>query len=145
MDLNRFSCQNAKGGTTMDDRLALIVEDHQDIATVFSAALQAIDFETEIIGSGDLALTRLAATTPDLVVLDLNLPRVTGAEILHHIRADARLKGIRVIIATAYPDIARGLEDEADLVLLKPITFRQMRDLAARMMSSTPPSWAGSA
>jgi CheY-like chemotaxis protein len=129
----------------MDDRLALIVEDHEDIATVFSEALQAIDFETEIIGSGDLALTRLAATTPDLVILDLNLPRVTGAEILHHIRTDARLKNIRVIVATAYPDMARGLDDEADLVLLKPISFRQMRDLAARMMSPSPSAWAGSA
>ena len=117
----------------MDDPLALVIEDHEDIATVFSEALRAVNFETEVIHSGDVALTRLAATMPDLVILDLNLPYVSGEEILHHISTDARLGKTRVIITTAHPDMARGLEDEADLVLLKPISFRQLRDLAARL------------
>jgi CheY-like chemotaxis protein len=117
----------------MDDPLALVVEDHVDIAATFSEALRANDFETEVAHSGDRALERLAVTTPSLVILDLNLPRVTGADILHHIRTDARLAKTRVIVATAYPDMARELKDEADLVLYKPISFRQMRELTRRM------------
>jgi hypothetical protein len=63
----------------------------------------------------------------------LELPRVPGMEILRRIRADARLAGTKVIIATAYPDLAAGLEEKADLVLFKPVSFIQLRDLATRL------------
>jgi CheY-like chemotaxis protein len=111
---------------SMADLLALIIEDNRDVATVVAEALEANGFETEVIYSGDAALKRLAATTPALVILDLNLPRVTGAEILHHIRADKRLAKTRVIVTSAHPEIAENIEDEADLVLLKPINIYQL-------------------
>jgi DNA-binding response OmpR family regulator len=118
----------------MDDLLALIVEDHQDSAVIFANALQEAGFEVEIVPTGDAALARLAVTTPAVVILDLDLPRVSGTEILHHIRADARLAKTCVIIATAFPDLAVGLEEEADLVLVKPVSFSQLRDLATRLI-----------
>jgi two-component system phosphate regulon response regulator PhoB len=117
----------------MNNPLALIVEDHKDIADIFAEALKEAEFEIEIIRAGDTALTRLAETTPDIVVLDLDLPRVSGSEILRHIRADERLAKTRVIIATAFPDLAVGLEEKADLVLIKPVSFSQLRDLATRL------------
>jgi DNA-binding response OmpR family regulator len=116
----------------------LIIEDDQDLSIIFSEALQAAGFETEIVRAGDVALERLAATTPSVVVLDLHLPRVAGTEILRHIRADPRLAGVRVIVATAHPHMAESLRDEADLVLLKPISFSQLRDLAAILGSAQP-------
>ncbi len=113
--------------------LALIVEDDQKQATVFAQALRMAEFETEIIRDGIQALTRLDTVAPAMVVLDLHLPHVSGRDILQHIRADERLKNIRVILATADPHMAESLRSDADLVLLKPISFSQLRDLAKRL------------
>lgn len=117
----------------MDNPRALIVEDHIDTGTIFANALREAGFECELIQAGDEALERLAETTPAVVVLDLELPRVSGEEILRRIRADARLIKTRVIVATALPDRAEDLEEKADLVLIKPVSFNQLRDLAGRM------------
>jgi DNA-binding response OmpR family regulator len=121
----------------MSSLSALIVEDDQDLAIIFARALQEAGFETQIVRAGDTALMWLSSTTPDVVVLDLYLPRVSGEDILHQIRADPRLAGIRVIIATADPQLAKVLQEEADLVLIKPIGFGQLRDLAARLGFTT--------
>jgi DNA-binding response OmpR family regulator len=120
----------------MSNPLAFIVEDHLDAATIFSEALKAAGFETEIIRSGDVALERLSEAVPDMVILDLNLPRVSGAEILTKIRSDDRLAETCVIVATAHPQLADGVQGKADLVLLKPISFTQLRSLATRLGSS---------
>jgi DNA-binding response OmpR family regulator len=117
----------------MDNPLAFIVEDDEDASVIFANALQEAGFECEIIRTGDKALVWLAETVPAVVVLDLELPGVSGAEILRQIRADARLAQTHVIIATAYPDLAVGLEEKADLVLFKPVSYVQLRDLAKRV------------
>ncbi len=116
--------------------LALIVEDDPDAATIFSEALKAAGFNTEIVRSGDKALERLAVTQPAVVVLDMHLPHVAGPDILRHIRTDPRLAKTQVIIATADPSMADTLHDQADLVLLKPISFSQLRDLAKRLRTT---------
>jgi DNA-binding response OmpR family regulator len=113
--------------------LALIIEDDYDLATIFEAALQAADFETEVIRAGDAALKRLETVTPSVVVLDLHLPQVIGTDILKHIRADARLTEARVMVTTSDARLAETVEDQADLVLIKPISFSQLRDMAMRL------------
>jgi CheY-like chemotaxis protein len=120
----------------MSKPLALIVEDELDISIVFSRALQAAGFETAVIRTGDTALEWLSSSTPDIVILDLNLPRVTGPEILQYIRADTRLAETPVIVATAYARLAEGIRDQADRVLFKPISFAQLRDLSARLIGN---------
>jgi two-component system KDP operon response regulator KdpE len=117
----------------MEKSLALIIEDDQKLGDIFSLSLQAAEFETEIVTDGKVALARLAATRPDLVVLDLHLPHVSGEKILQHIRADVRLANTRVMLVTADALMAEGLLGEADLVLLKPISPAQLRDLASRL------------
>ncbi len=117
----------------MTDPFALIIEDDKKLSVIFEQALKMAEFETEVVRDGGLALTRLAETTPAVVVLDLHLPNVPGAEILREIRADERLANTRVILATADPITAEALRSEADLVLLKPISFSQLRDLAFRL------------
>ena len=63
----------------------------------------------------------------------MHLPNVSGDTILHHIRADERLANTRVMLATADAYMAENLRDKSDLVLLKPISFTQLRDLAKRL------------
>jgi DNA-binding response OmpR family regulator len=111
----------------------LIVEDDEFLSEIFSKALESADFKTEVIQDGQVALNRLADVTPDVIVLDLHLPHVSGKEILHQIRMLPHLAKTRVMVATADPITAEMLREEAALVLLKPISFSQMRDLAARL------------
>lgn len=120
----------------MSNPLALIIEDDFDLSTIFAAALKASGFETEIVRDGSVAVQRLATVTPDVVVLDLHLPHVAGTDILDQIRADARLAETRVIVTTADARMAEMLHDQADLVLVKPISFGQLRDLAGRLSAA---------
>ena len=117
----------------MSKRSAMIIEDNEDLAIIFAEALQAAGFDTGIIQDGDTARARLKSCAPNIIILDLHLPYVSGEDILKQIRADERLVETRVIIATADPRMADMLKDQADLVLLKPISFGQLRDLAARL------------
>lgn len=79
----------------MNNPLALIIEDEQDVAELISEDAQLLGFETEIIRMGEEALARLAIVVPDLVLLDLNLPHISGRDILHQIRMDERLTKTR--------------------------------------------------
>lgn len=124
----------------MNEQLAFVIEDDFDAATIFEAALQKIGFQTEAISSGDKAIERLQESVPNLIILDLHLPHVNGTVILQTIRADERLKDTLVIVATADPRMADMIRSEADLVLMKPTTFSQVRDLAARIMKKAPAS-----
>ncbi len=117
----------------MNMLLALIIEDDRDLSTIFAQALQAAEFETEIAEDGQVATTRLNETVPSVVVLDLHLPHVSGRDILDQIRTDPRLQDTRVMLATADPAMAETLRTEADLILIKPISFGQLRDLAKRL------------
>ena len=119
----------------MNKQFALIIEDDDGQSIIFSEALKAGGFETEIIRDGASAIKRLSTTVPKVVVLDMHLPHVAGVDVLRQIRADARLAKTRVIVATADAAMAQEIREQADLVLVKPISFRQLRDLAARMGS----------
>ncbi len=115
------------------NEFALVIEDDPDQSLIFAEALRAAGFEPEIVRDGKAALTRLEATAPSLVVLDLHVPRVLGKDLLYYIRTDERLSGTRVILASGDYHLSQSLTSQADVVLLKPIGFEQLRDIAARM------------
>jgi DNA-binding response OmpR family regulator len=117
----------------MKKPLALIIEDDQDIAKVFASVMDQADYDAEIIHAGDRALERLAEVVPDLVLLDLRLPVVSGKEILTQIHLDKRLSKTRTVIVTANPDMAQDLPESTPFVLLKPVDVNQLRALAKRL------------
>lgn len=118
----------------MTKPLALIIEDEEMLATIFQQALVMADYETEVLRDGSAAQTRLAAEpVPSVITLDLHLPGVSGEDLLDQISADSRFAHTRVIIATADARMGEYLDRKADLVLIKPIRFSQLRDLAARL------------
>ncbi len=116
----------------MTKQLVLVVEDDPHLNQIFTLALNDL-FEIEAITDGTQALTRLSEVIPHLVILDINLPGASGVEILRAIRADLRLASTRVILATADSQQAVVLQDKADIVLLKPVSIKQLRDLAERL------------
>jgi len=123
----------------LDDPLAFVIEDDEAHLELFSEALQKARFKVETFRDGQAALSRLTETIPALVILDLHLPHVSGADILSYIRSDPRLKNTRVVLASADPQMASILREKADLVLIKPISYFQLRELAVRLRASDPP------
>lgn len=117
----------------MPKPLALIVEDDEDLASIFSEATRAAGYEVETIRTGDAALARLGEVAPFMVVLDLHLPGITGPQILKYIREEDRLSKTLVLIASADDRLADYNRDKATMVLLKPISFVQLRDLTMRL------------
>jgi CheY-like chemotaxis protein len=117
----------------MDEKpLAYIVEDNRDTVTIFRGALEMAQYKVEEAYDGAVAQNYLAETVPDLIILDLHIPSVSGDILLQQIRSDERLKDTRVFLATADANMAAQLRDQAELVLLKPIGFSQLKELAER-------------
>lgn len=114
--------------------LVMIIEDDNRLSEIYSLTLQS-EFDVEAIINGDAAVSRLSQVVPALVVLDLNLPKVSGREILAQIRADQRLAKTRVILATADSNQSSLLSEQADIVMLKPVSPGQLRELAARLLT----------
>jgi DNA-binding response OmpR family regulator len=113
--------------------LALIIEDDPDLSYIFSEALQAAEYETQVVLDGQEARRVLRQVVPKLIVLDMHLPNVSGGDLLYLIRNDARLKDSIVMIATADARMAETYDKQADYSLIKPIAFNQLRDLAVRL------------
>ena len=112
--------------------LAFVIEDDELIAKIFSAAVEEAQYETVIIRNGIEALEVLSSRIPDLVVLDLHLPGISGINILREIRNDIRLKNTRVLIVSADATQTEYLRVQSDQILVKPVGFYMMREAAAR-------------
>ncbi|MBP7689505.1 MAG: response regulator [Thermoflexales bacterium] len=112
---------------------ALVIEDDHDLAAIFSQALRAAGFEVETTPTVEAALAKLSVIIPHVVTLDLHLQQARGTSILNYIRSDPRLADVNVVITTADSAMAEELQDQADYVLVKPISFVQLRDLAMRL------------
>lgn len=117
----------------MNKPFALIVEDDPQLGNIFTLALETADFVSELIADGELAQRRLKEIAPDVIVLDLHLPNVSGELLLQQIKADERLAQSRVIVVTADARMGGYLRKQTDLLLLKPISPTQLRDLAKRL------------
>lgn len=113
--------------------ISMIIEDDEDLSAIFCEALNAAGFDTEVIRNGRLAIERLQDVAPDLVILDMHLPLVAGADILRYIRSEKRLAFTNVVVTTADAIMGEQVRDSADFVLIKPISFGQLRDLTARL------------
>lgn len=116
----------------MSEFQALIVEDDEAIAAIYVEALQMAGYETEVAVNGRFAIQRLGEITPWLILLDLHLPEVAGEKVLQFIKNEPNLASTRIFITTADHLRAEELRAKVDLVLLKPISLMQLRDMALR-------------
>jgi two-component system response regulator ResD len=113
----------------MNKPLALIIENDLRSAQMLAMILHTAQYQYEVIEQGDLALERLAAISPTLVILDLHIPMVSGEVILQQIRANVRLAQTKVIIVSADMLLAEKLRHQADFVLTKPFSPKQLHNL----------------
>ena len=108
----------------------LVVEDEQDIAGLIKHALERKgDIEVDIAGAGDVAIRSVSEAAPDLIVLDLNLPVLSGVEVCRIVRARPATSHIPIIMLTARAsesDRVTGLELGADDYITKPFALREL-------------------
>ena len=119
----------------MKTRTALVIEDDRVISSLFSMALREAGFDTEAIQDGQTALEYLEHARPQLIIMDLNLPSASGRAILAFIRQKPHLAGSKVIIVSADSIQAAYLDDQGDLVLVKPVSVDQLRAASLRLFS----------
>ncbi len=117
----------------MDKPFALLIEDDRDVAALFRHVLDMAGYDSENVYDGIEAMKRLADLQPDVVLLDLQLPGLSGVDILKRMRADERMKTIPVVVITAYAYFAESLPVEPDLFLLKPVDIQDLSNLLQRL------------
>lgn len=111
----------------------LVVEDEADIAGLIKHTLERDGSAVSIVNNGDAALRAVADRPPDLLILDLNLPIVSGTEVCRVLRAAPATRRIPIIMLTARTgeaDRVTGLDLGADDYVTKPFSIRE---LAARV------------
>jgi two-component system alkaline phosphatase synthesis response regulator PhoP len=128
-------------------RRILVVEDEEALAIGVRDALDHAGFRVDVVHDGALALQRIRDFEPDLVVLDLMLPGMSGLEILRNLREEKR--NARVLILTALADeedLLRGFEMGADDYMKKPFSPRELlarveAQFRRREMDNEPPQF----
>jgi DNA-binding response OmpR family regulator len=108
----------------------LVVEDEQDIAGLIKHTLERSgDAAVEVVGRGDEALRSIAGHAPDLVILDLNIPVLSGDEVCRILRQRPETRQIPIIMLTARTsesDRVAGLDLGADDYVTKPFSLREL-------------------
>ena len=116
-------------------QLALIIEDDEDLASIFAEALRGVGFDVELVADGKAAQERLKnGAPPFLILLDMHLPHISGADLLTNIiKKEDQFADTVVIITTADARMGEAYTDQVDFVMIKPISFVQLRDLTSRL------------
>jgi two-component system, OmpR family, phosphate regulon response regulator PhoB len=114
----------------------LVVEDEADVASLIKHALERSGgANVAIVGSGDAALEAVNEHRPDLIILDLNLPSISGVEVCRILRSRPDEGHLPIIMLTARSsedDMVYGLEQGADDYVTKPFS---LRELSARVQA----------
>ena len=119
----------------------LIVDDEPNIVISLEFLMRREGFEAEIAVDGEAALEAVARTKPDLVVLDVMLPRLDGFEVCRRIRADPDSRSVKVLMLTASgreTEVARGLALGADAYVTKPFSTRDVVAQIRRLLGVGP-------
>jgi len=113
---------------------ALIVDDDRVLADVVAFTLRREGFEVSKAYDGEAALERWVAEQPDLIVLDINLPKLSGFEVCQQIRRQDDTPILLLTVRDEEDDIVRGLELGADDYITKPFSPRQLVARALAVM-----------
>jgi two-component system, OmpR family, alkaline phosphatase synthesis response regulator PhoP len=133
------SAPTSQGRTAPDTRSAvlgearparvLIVDDNPQNADLMEAYLSTCDYDLRTASDGEQTLHEVANWQPDLVLLDIMMPKMSGFEVCKRLRADAATRDIAVLMVTALDqpaDIERAVEAGTDDFLSKPINKSEL-------------------
>jgi CheY-like chemotaxis protein len=123
--------------------LILLADDDHDTVEAYTALFRARGYLTEAAHDGPAALARALALQPALMVLDIGLPRMSGLEVLRHLRADVRGARLPVLVLSgyAYPrDVDMAKQHGCNAVLTKPCEPEELCRTAERVMKAAIPA-----
>ncbi len=117
----------------------LVVDDERHIVRLVEVNLSRAGYEVETAYDGVEALEKVKATDPDMIVLDVMMPRMDGFEVLKRLQADSETQDIPVIMLTAKAqdaDIFRGWSSGVSSYLTKPFNPRELLTFVERIFQS---------
>ena len=117
----------------------LLADDEADIVNLVSARLKASGYEVVPAGDGETALKLAKERQPDLVILDVMMPKLDGYKVCRLLKFDSRYKGIPVIMLTARTqpeDIQLATECGADAYLTKPLNSQEFLAKIAELLAA---------
>jgi DNA-binding response OmpR family regulator len=116
----------------------LVVDDDPDVCDLVTYKLEQSGFDVRRASDGDGALREVAKQIPDLVLLDIMMPGISGLEVLQRWRGSAATAAMPVIMLTAKAqenDVERGFELGADDYVVKPFSPRELARRVTAVMS----------
>lgn len=116
----------------------LIVDDEQNIVISLEFLMKREGYEVSIASDGEEAVARIRAEQPDLVLLDVMMPRKGGFEVCQEVKSDPVLKAVRILMLTAKgrdTEVARGLAMGADAYMTKPFSTRDLVEKVRAMLA----------
>lgn len=122
----------------MNGSRILVIEDNQDNMTLISDILVSLKYTVLQAADGEQGIAMASAEQPDLILMDLSLPRVDGWTATRRIKADPELQHIPIIALTAHAmigDRERALAAGCDDYVSKPINLRELASKLARYLS----------
>jgi two-component system, OmpR family, response regulator MprA len=122
----------------------LVVEDDEAIADVLRRSLRAEGHEVQSAGDGVEALAAAERFVPDLVILDLGLPRLDGTEVLKRLRAEGDVPILILTARTETEDRVEGLDSGADDYLPKPFEREELLARTRALLRRRPPRGSAS-
>jgi DNA-binding response OmpR family regulator len=117
----------------------LIADDEPHIVTALEFLLLGRGYEVEVARNGTEALARIREARPDLVLLDVMMPELSGYDVCREIRSLPGLARTKVVMLSAKgsrADIGKGIEAGADLYITKPFSNRELLDKIAELLAS---------
>lgn len=121
----------------MNEKTVLIIEDEEDAAELFAEMMRVSGFRVIKTSSSAPAITLLTNEKPDLVILDIMMPDISGLDILREMRGDPALATIPVVVVSAKgtpTDIKDGLEAGASTYLTKPVGFLELKEAVSHAL-----------
>ncbi len=122
------------------DRKVLIIDDSQAMNQLLARFLQGAGFVVRAVTDPRQALDTFRVFQPDLVLLDLNMPYITGWELCPQIKAISTVPVVIFSVRDEEPDIERGFEAGADDYLIKPFEFPDLLQRVERLLGEGEPS-----
>jgi CheY-like chemotaxis protein len=125
----------------MHQPLAIVIDDDIMLGALFQAALETCGFKVISISDSSTAFARVLEQMPDLIVLDMQMPKISGLAVAQALRADPRTAHIRIMMVTANAQTTRdeAVNSVVDVLLIKPITLSQIINFAKRLTQGTKP------
>ena len=124
---------------TSIQKTIMIIEDEVDAADMFGEMMRVGGYRVIKVFSSGPAMAMISQEKPDVILLDVMMPDISGLEVLRYMRREPALASIPVIIVSAKntpTDIQNGMDAGASMYLTKPVSFRDLKQAVEQFMPS---------